>query len=337
MSDGPLSGAISAFVYGLISIGALFGPALGARLWRYHKALAAFIWAVALAALAIAITNEVGALAGRGSEQTARRTSVADAVGDAWGSLELALAERKSLKFAPADVAAVEAAKAKASAATFAKNAECTIRGSKCQAKETVEGQALADLAAVTRDKALTDQAAKLDTNIAALREKIARAGPVRETNTQGKALARLFGLDDAEAAQLITRQNTAMMIVVELPIVVFILAAEEIGRHEPAPSPERLNGRREDDGGQVRARSGQVDGHPCPSQQNQGFDAEIIPFKPKGAHPPAQEEAQGDAVSGQVRTLAAQGLSQVAIAKQLGIGRATVQRHLKKAASADA
>ena len=85
----------------------------------------------------------------------------------------------------------------------------------------------------MTRGKALTDRAAKLDTDITMLREKIEHAGPVRETNTQGKALARLFGADDAAAAELIARQNTAMMIVVELLIVALVLAAEEIEKHE--------------------------------------------------------------------------------------------------------
>ena len=136
----------------------------------------------------------------------------------------------------------MQAAKAKVSAATSAKNAECAQRGPKCRDKETAEGEALADLEAITRGKALTDRAAKLDTDIAALREKIEHAGPVRETNTQGKAFARLFGLDDAEAAKLSTRQNTAMMVVVELLIVALILAAEEIEKHElPAPAPVDL------------------------------------------------------------------------------------------------
>ena len=142
----------------------------------------------------------------------------------------------------PADDAAVDAAKAKANAATSAKEAECTVRGAKCREKETGESEALAALAAVTSDKARTDRAATLDVQIAALREKIEHAGPVRETNSQGKALTRLFGMEETDAAELITRQNTAMMIVVELLIVALILAAEEIEKNErPAPAPANL------------------------------------------------------------------------------------------------
>ncbi len=241
-SDSPVSGAIWAFLYGFIAVGGLFGPALATRVWRYNLAASVFIWAVALASLAIAISNEVGAMAGRGSEQTAQRVTVADTVQDARRSLTLAESERAGLQFTPADGAAVQAAQAKAAAATAAKTAECSQRGPKCREKEAAEALALADVATITGNKALTDRAAGLDIQIAGLREKIEHAGPVRETNTQGKALARLFGLDDAEAARLLVRQNTAMMIVVELLIVALILAAEEIEKNErPAPALANL------------------------------------------------------------------------------------------------
>jgi hypothetical protein len=241
-SDSPVSGAIWAFLYGFIAVGGLFGPALASRVWRHNKAAAAFIWAVAVASLTIAISNEVGAMAGRGSEQTAQHNSVASTVNDTRRSLALAETERAGLKFTPANDAAVKAAQAKADAAALAKTAECTVRGPKCREKETAESQALADLAAITGNKALTDQAAKLDAQIAELRDKIEKAGPVRETNAQGKALSRLFGLDETEAAKLATRQNTAMMIVVELLIVALILAAEEIEKNEqPKPAPAKL------------------------------------------------------------------------------------------------
>ncbi len=87
-SDSLVSGAIWAFLYGFIAVGGLFGPALATCVWRYNRAAAGFIWAVALASLAIAISNEIGAMAGRGSEQTAQRTRVADTVGGCQEKLE---------------------------------------------------------------------------------------------------------------------------------------------------------------------------------------------------------------------------------------------------------
>ena len=100
-SDTPVFGAIWAFLYGFIAVGGLFGPALAARVWRYNMAAGTFIWAVALASLVIAISNEVGAMAGRGSEQTAQRSRVADTVSDTRASLDIAIAERKGLRFTP--------------------------------------------------------------------------------------------------------------------------------------------------------------------------------------------------------------------------------------------
>ena len=59
--------------------------------------------------------------------------------------------------------------------------------------KKTAESEALAELQVVTGNKAKTDRAAKLDTEIVALRGEIEHAGPVLEVNSQGKALARLW------------------------------------------------------------------------------------------------------------------------------------------------
>ena len=144
-------------------------------------------------ALVISLSNSLGAMAGRGNEQQAERMRVADTVRDLRRGLDRAETERKELKFEAADEAAVNAARAKATAATAAKDAECQWRGQRCRDKETAESTALATLEAITRNKAATDRAAKLDSDIATFREKIENAGPVLEANSQGNALARIF------------------------------------------------------------------------------------------------------------------------------------------------
>jgi hypothetical protein len=85
----------------------------------------------------------------------------------------------------------------------------------------------------VTRNKALTDRAAKLDAGIVALRDKIEKAGPVLEANSQGSALARLFGMPDTKAATLSTYRNLAMAMVIEFLIVISLVASEVIEQHE--------------------------------------------------------------------------------------------------------
>src|SRR5208337_2167059 len=89
---------------------------------------------------------------------------------------------------------------------------------------------------------ALTDRAAKLDADIVALREKIEKAGPVLEANSQGSALARLFDMPDTKAATLSTYQNLAMAMVIEFLIVISLVASEVIEQHERRQAPAALS-----------------------------------------------------------------------------------------------
>ncbi len=241
-SDNDFDGAIWAFTFGAVTLGGLFGHAFGVRAWRHSKLLGALVFAGSAFALIISLSNSIGAMAGRGNEQQAERIRVADIVRDARRGLKRAEDEREGLTFTPADETAVQAAKAKAGAAARAKEAECTYRGPRCRNKETAESEALAGLEAVTRNKALTDRAAKLDADIAALREKIEKAGPVLEANSQGSALARLFDMPDTKAATLSTYQNLAMAMVIEFLIVISLVASEVIEQHERRQAPAALS-----------------------------------------------------------------------------------------------
>jgi hypothetical protein len=214
--------------------GGLFGHSLALRVWRHNKPIGAIAMAISAFALIISLSNSLGAMAGRGNEQQAARLRVADTVRDLRRGLESAEAERKGLKFEPADEAAVAAARAKAGAATAVKEAECKfIRGQRCRDKEAEESRALDVLELVAKNKAASDRTAKLDADIAAFRDKIERAGPVLEANSQGNALARLFNLPEAKAATLSTYQNLAMALVIELLIVISLVASEVLEHHE--------------------------------------------------------------------------------------------------------
>ncbi len=240
-SDNDFDGAIWAFTYGAVTVGGLFGHALGVRAWRHSRLVGALVFAGSAFALIISLSNSIGAMAGRGNEQQAERMRVADIVRDTRRSLKRAEDEREGLTFTPADESAVQAAQAKAGAASRAKEAECTYRGPRCRDKETAESEALAGLEAATRNKALTDRAAKLDADIVALREKIEKAGPVLEANSQGSALARLFNMPDTKAATLSTYQNLAMAMVIEFLIVISLVASEVIEQHERRQAPAAL------------------------------------------------------------------------------------------------
>jgi hypothetical protein len=239
-SDNDFDGHIWAFTYGSVTLGGLFGHAVAFRVWRHDKRIGLAAGIISALALVISLSNSLGAMAGRGNEQQATRIQVAETVRDLRRGLESAESERRGLKFEAADQAAVTAAQAKATAATAAKEAECKyVRGDRCRAKEAEVSAALATLETATRNKAAADRAAKLDSDIAAFREKIARAGPVLEANSQGNALARLLNLPEAKAATLSTYQNLAMALVIELLIVMSMLVSEVLEHHE-TPVPTR-------------------------------------------------------------------------------------------------
>jgi hypothetical protein len=236
-SDNDFDGYIWAFTYGSVTLGGLFGHSLAVRVWRHNKPIGALVMVASGLALIISLSNSLGAMAGRGNEQQAERMRVADTVRDLRRGLDSAEGELKRLKFDPADEAAVSAAGAKATAATAAKEAECQhVRAQRCRDKEALESAALAALETATRNKAATDRAAKLDSDIAVYRERIEKAGPVLEANSQGNALARLFNLPEANAATLSTYQNLAMALVIELLIVISLVASEVLDHHETKP-----------------------------------------------------------------------------------------------------
>ena len=104
---------------------------------------------------------------------------------------------------------AVDAAKIKADAATKARAAECQgYQDWACRKKQELEQKTLSELSELSQEKTATDHARELDAEIKALKEKIEKAGPVLEANSQGNALARLFALPEGDAAKLSTYQN---------------------------------------------------------------------------------------------------------------------------------
>ena len=121
----------------------MFGHALGVRVWRHGKIAGFLVFAGSAIALTISLSNSLGALAGRGNETQAKRLQVAETIRNLNRTLANAERERESLRFTPTDAETVAAAKAKADAATDAKNAECKKRGDRCREREADEKNAL--------------------------------------------------------------------------------------------------------------------------------------------------------------------------------------------------
>jgi hypothetical protein len=225
-TDNPTDALFWGFLYGIITLGGLFGHGFALRVWRHDKRAGAFIFAVAAAAFIIGQSNSLGSMASRGNEATAKRQGIADDVEDLQKQLKTAVKEREKLQFDPADEKTVSSANEEATNATNARIRECKSgRGPACIEKEKAEEQALAKKTKATNDKAAADRAKKLDEEIIPeLRGQIKKAGPVLETNSQGSALARLFG---GEAKKLLTWQNLAMGTVAELLIAAAMIGYE--------------------------------------------------------------------------------------------------------------
>ena len=62
-SDNDFDGAIWAFTYGAVTLGGLFGHALGVRAWRHSRLVGALVFAGSAFALIISLSNSIGAMA----------------------------------------------------------------------------------------------------------------------------------------------------------------------------------------------------------------------------------------------------------------------------------
>ncbi|MBX9588837.1 MAG: hypothetical protein K2X43_06005 [Hyphomonadaceae bacterium] len=243
--DTPIDGAMAAFFFAAIAIGGIGGPAVAVHLFRTTHGWAR-LWGVvaglvAVAALAVNLSNSLGAIAGRSDKTIAQRQQTADARKDDRAELARLTREREAMPaLAPMDAAAVHAAKRTADAATRAREAECDNgdpkqRGRNCRAYEATESDANAKLAAVTAAKAATDQAASLESKAAVVRARLGKAEPVANVNPLADTLGRIFSLSADTAA---TAQQIAMVVVVEL-LIAFALIAWELLAPKLAPGTD--------------------------------------------------------------------------------------------------
>jgi hypothetical protein len=90
--------------------------------------------------------------------------------------------------FSPATADTVKAAREAVAAAERTRAAECVKRGPLCRQREADEAAARAALSKATADKAARDRAAKLDTDAATVRARLATASPVASAADPGAA-----------------------------------------------------------------------------------------------------------------------------------------------------
>ena len=246
-SDTSLDGAIAAFFFAAIAIGGIAGPAVAIHLFRAANG-SAKTWgvvagAIAAVALAVNLSNSLGAIAGRADKTLAERAQVADARKDDRAALARITAERAAMRFEPATADAAQAARDAVAAAEGIRLRECgngdpKQRGPNCRQRETEEQTKRDALSAVLASKASTDKAAKLDADVAAIRARLDKAQPVASVNPLADTLGRVLALPADTAA---TAQQVAMVVVVEL-LIAFALIAWELltpERQSEASTPQ--------------------------------------------------------------------------------------------------
>jgi hypothetical protein len=239
-ADTLVDGAISAVVFGAIALCAFLFDAAAVRLWFMgHRIGSVAIGLIAAAALVVTFTNSLGAIAGRADAVQAQRQSTTDNRADNRSELKRLQRALASLgTFAPADDAAVKAAKRAADTATASRKAECDKRGPLCKQWERDETAAAAKFAEVTAAKATTDRANRLEADIAKVKASLEFRTPeaVGHANPLGNALAMIIG---SGADVLTAWQQAIVAAVFELCLVGVMVIFELLGQGRPRAGPQ--------------------------------------------------------------------------------------------------
>lgn len=109
-----------------------------------------------------------------------------------------------------------------------AREQECGRVGPFCRQRVADETARRAELAKAIADRAVTEQAARLDRD--------ADAQPVESINPHGAALARLLRLPDTSTLTASTWQQFAVAVIIELLIAVSLVAIELLREEKSAP-----------------------------------------------------------------------------------------------------
>jgi len=245
-ADTEIDGRFAAMFFGLIAIGALCGHAVGVAVWRKNRAAGAAVHIVATIALAVNLSNSLGALAARDARTMAQRSEAGrqhKALQSEIERLEEVL--RLLPAHTPTDGAAVTAAKEAVDAAVKAQQQECKRLGDNCRARNDIENDARKAHATALANAALTAKAAEIEGKIREARTALANLGAIEPPSALAAALARMFSLPDTEALTFAAWQRMAVAIMLELLVPVafvgFEVMHQRVAEARPAPAPDRV------------------------------------------------------------------------------------------------
>lgn len=179
------------------------GPAWAASLWREKKRAAAlFAWMVTAFCFGVSLLGGLGTIASGGAQLQAESSKIAGDTKRAKVNLERVTAERAAMTFTATDAATVAAAETAVKAAERVRSSECERRWNTCRQRENEESARRNELSQALKNKALTDQAAKLDTEIMRLSAMLDNAPAVKVADPQASTFSQLTGIPvDTSAA----------------------------------------------------------------------------------------------------------------------------------------
>ena len=184
------------------------GPAWIAKVKREMGWPAALFGCLATAAcLGVTLYGGLGTIASGGADLRAEKVKVSSTVDRDRATLKRLTAEREAMKFTATDADAVKAAQAAVTSAEAIRHRECgngdpKQRGPNCRTRETEEQTKRDALATALANKSLTDQAAKLDAELAKVSAKLDKAPPLFAADPQASTFSQLTGISvDTSAA----------------------------------------------------------------------------------------------------------------------------------------
>jgi hypothetical protein len=237
-ADEDVDRWIAAILYGSIALSACVFDALAVRLWfRGARKSGGFTGVVASLAFLVTFTNSLGGIASRADAVQAQRQAATDSRADGRRELKRLEDALAGLRFVPTDETAVAAAKHAAEVAASNRQAECDKRGPNCRQRELDDQETARKLAEATTNKATTDRANLLESQIAAVKTKLDKPVAIGQANPLGAALANIIGY---APDNLTSWQQAIIALAYELCLVGMMVGYTVLSEVAAMPQPSK-------------------------------------------------------------------------------------------------
>ena len=241
MADTPIDAWLRGGALGVVAIISCHGAAWAVRSWiNNHRPVGVLIGLGSIVCFAVTLAGGTGTMAtGNEKNQAERSKTIVDTQSDRAEIGRLRAQRVAMAPFSPMTQAGVDAAKDAVLGAAETREKECSEdrggRKGKCRGKEDEEAARRAELVKANADKAATDRAAALETQIASIDRRLKDAGAVQNSDPQGATIARLLHTSPEMAQAL---YSALVPLALELGAMLAMLSAEINSTPAPRPAP---------------------------------------------------------------------------------------------------